>query len=119
MLTTLAELITSARAELRCLDAETAVKEQRENGGTMIDVREPIELEASPAPQSINIPRGILEMKVMDLIPDAEHPVYVHCATGGRATLAAEQLKRLGYKRVTVVTCHADIVRQHQEAIGR
>ena len=36
MLTTLAELITSARAELRCLDAETAGKEQRGNGGTMI-----------------------------------------------------------------------------------
>lgn len=115
MLTTLPELIANARAELRCLNAETAIKEQRENGGTMIDVREPLELEGSPAPHSINIPRGVLEMKVMDLIPDAEHPIYLHCATGGRATLAAEQLKRLGYERVSVITCQADIVRQHQE----
>ncbi len=119
MLTTLPELITRARATLRCLDAETAVNELQATHGTMIDVREPIELEASPAPQSINIPRGILEMKVMDLIPDAAHPIYVHCATGGRATLAAEQLERLGYTRVTVITCPVDAVRQHQENLGR
>jgi rhodanese-related sulfurtransferase len=119
MLTTLPELIATARASLRCLDAEAAMKELQNAGGTIIDVREPVELEASPTPHSINIPRGILEMKVMDLVPDPEQPIYLHCATGGRATLAAEQLERLGYSRVTVITCPADIVRQHQEAMAR
>ena len=56
MLITLPELIANARAELRCLDAETAIKEQQQLGGTMIDVREPVELEASPAE---NIGRSI------------------------------------------------------------
>ena len=96
MFVTLAELIANARADLRCLDAETAMNELQETGGTIIDVREPLELETSPAPQSLNIPRGILEMKVMDIVTDADHPLYLHCATGGRATLAAEQLQRLG-----------------------
>ena len=118
MLTTLPELIASARAELHCLDAKTAMQELQQTVGTIIDVREPMELEASPAPQSINIPRGVLEMKVLDLIPEAEHPIYLHCATGARATLAAEQLKRLGYTRVTVITCPVEIIRQHQQALA-
>ena len=118
MLTTLPELIESARTKLRCLDAETAMRELQENGGTMIDVREPVELESSPAPRSINIPRGILEMKVIDLVPGPAHPVYLHCATGGRATLAAEQLERLGYTCVTVITCPVDMVRKYQETLA-
>ena len=36
--------------------------------------------------------------------------MVLHCATGGRAILAAEQLKRLGYKHVSVIACHAEIV---------
>lgn len=118
MLTTLPELIASARTALRCLDAESAVHEIRDHGGTIIDVREPVEVSANPAPHSINIPRGILEMKVMDVITDADHPLYVHCATGGRATLAAEQLQRLGYTRVSVITCPIDVVRAKQELLG-
>jgi phage shock protein E len=119
MLLTLPELIAKARTNLRCLEAETALKEIQTTGGTIIDVREPVELEASPAPYSVNIPRGILEMKVMEVVTDADHPVYLHCATGGRATLAAEQLERLGYSNVTVITCPIQIVRQHQEAMNR
>lgn len=117
MLTSLPELISNARSHLRCLDAKTAIMEMQKNGGTMLDVREPAELTDLPAPHSLNVPRGILEMKVMDAIPDATHPIYVHCATGGRATLAAEQLERLGYTQVAVVTCAADIVQKQQEAL--
>ena len=115
MLIPLPELLASIRTELRCLDAETAMKEQQKSSGTVIDVREPGELENCRPPLSINIPRGILEMKVMGLLPDANHPIYLHCASGGRATLAAEQLLRLGYKRVSVITCTAEIVLQHQQ----
>lgn len=118
MLTTLPELIASARTALRCVDAETAIHEVMENNGTIIDVREPVEVSATPAPHSLNIPRGILEMKIMDVISDADHPLYVHCASGGRATLAAEQLERLGYTRVAVITCPIDVVRTRQALLG-
>ena len=40
----------------------------------------------------------------------AERPIYLHCATGGRATLAAEQLQRIGYNKVTVISCKAENV---------
>ena len=118
MLTPLPELVAAARANLRCVDAEVAIREIQENNGTIIDVREPVEVSATPAPHSINIPRGILEMKVMDIVPEASHPLYVHCATGGRATLAAEQLERLGYEQVSVITCTIDVVCAQQAVLG-
>jgi rhodanese-related sulfurtransferase len=101
----LSDLIADLRSQLRCLEAAACIDEIRATGGLMIDVRETGEAAAEPTPHSVNLPRGILEMKVTDLAGDPEHPIYLHCATGGRATLAAEQLTRLGYTRVTVMTC--------------
>ncbi len=100
----LAELIAELRSELRCLEAMACIDEIQATGGLIIDVREVGEVAAEPTPHSVNLPRGILEMKITDLAGDPEHPIYLHCATGGRATLAAEQLARLGYTRVTVMT---------------
>jgi rhodanese-related sulfurtransferase len=119
MLKPLAELIAEARTRLRCLDAESAMSELQNNDGTIVDVREPVEVAAIPAPHSVNIPRGILEMKVEELIAAANHPIYVHCATGGRATLAAEQLQRLGYTNVSVITCPISDVCKHQQTLKR
>lgn len=118
MLKTVPELVAQARANLRCVDAATATAEVNENQGTIVDVRELIEVEQLNAPHSLNIPRGILEMKITELVPDENHPLYLHCATGGRATLAAEQLKRMGYQNVTVITCPIDTVREQQSQLA-
>jgi rhodanese-related sulfurtransferase len=118
MLKTVPELVAEARADLRCTDAATALAEIRENDGTIIDVRELVEVNNLAAPRSLHIPRGILEMKITEVIPDENHPVYVHCATGGRATLAAQQLVKMGYLQVTVVTCAVEAVREQQELFG-
>lgn len=116
MLKSVPEMVAEARANLRCINAETAMAEIQENNGTIIDVRELIEVEHLAAPHSVNIPRGVLEMKVGEVLPNSEQPVYLHCATGGRATFAAQQLVKMGYSNVTVITCPIDTVRQHQEA---
>ncbi len=118
MLKTVPELVAQAREHIRCVDAATAMNEVRDNQGTIVDVREMVEVEQLDAPHSLNIPRGILEMKIPDLVPDAAHPLYVHCATGGRATLAAEQLQRLGYERVSVITCPIASVREQQQLLS-
>ena len=115
MLRTVPELLAEVRAELRLLDAQAAMLEVANNSGTVIDVREPAEVQAKPAPASMNIPRGVLEMLVTEKITDADHPIYIHCASGARATLAAEQLERIGYKSVTVISCPIDSVCEAQE----
>ena len=115
MLKTVPELVAEARTGLRCVDAATALKEMKSNGGTIVDVRELVEVNNLAAPQSLHIPRGILEMKITDVIADEAHPIYVHCATGGRATLAAQQLQSMGYTQVSVVTCPVNVVKELQE----
>jgi len=118
MLKTVPELVAEARAQLRCVNTATAMDEIRSNNGTIVDVREMVEVEHLTAPHSINVPRGVLEMKIGELIADEDHPIYLHCATGGRATLAAEQLTKMGYQNVAVITCSIDRVREQQGLLG-
>ena len=118
MLKTVPELVSEAREGLRCLDAASALQEIKENNGTIIDVRELVEVNNLAAPRSVHIPRGVLEMKITEVIPDENHPIYLHCATGGRATLAAQQLVKMGYRQVAVVTCAIDAVKEQQELFG-
>lgn len=115
MLKTVPEIVAEARVGLRCVDAATALSEIRENDGAIIDVRELVEVNNLAAPQSVHIPRGILEMKIADVFPDENHPIYLHCASGGRATLAAQQLENMGYTQVSVVTCPINTVKELQE----
>ncbi len=110
MLMTVPELIAQVREELRLLDAATAMSECADKSGVIIDVREPSEVQVKPAAGSINIPRGVLEMMALEKFKEPGHPIYIHCASGVRATLAAEQLHRLGYNDVTVITCGIDDV---------
>ncbi|QFU77263.1 rhodanese-like domain-containing protein [Halioglobus maricola] len=110
MLKTVPELVTEARAGLRCVDIETAKAELKENNGTVIDVRELVEVSHLEATGSLNIPRGILEMKIGEAVPDENRTLYLHCATGGRATFAAQQLVKMGYRNVTVITCPIETI---------
>ncbi len=105
MLKPLTELIQEVAAHVRAVDAHTAREEALENNGIIIDVREPAEVAANPSPCTTAIPRGVLEVKLPELVPDADRPIYLHCATGGRARLSAEQLQRIGYRNVTAISC--------------
>ncbi|WP_207061543.1 rhodanese-like domain-containing protein [Motiliproteus sp. SC1-56] len=109
MLTPIPELIRSISPNVRTLSAEQALAEAAEHPNSLvIDVREPGEVAERPIKGSINIPRGVLEMKLSTQYNDPQLPIYLHCATGARATLSAEQLQRIGYRNVTVIGCPID-----------
>jgi len=115
MLKSIPALVQEIRANLRCIDASTAMEEIKKCNGVLIDVREPAEFAEKPAPLSTNIPRGLIEMKVATMFPKEDTPIYLHCATGARATFAGEQLQRMGYNTVSVITCSLDEVCSQQE----
>lgn len=106
MILSVPELITQAKKSVQCVSAAQAFTHKE---ATFIDVREPAECAASPVENSLQIPRGVLEMNIAQHCPDPDMEIYVHCASGGRATLAAEQLQRIGYKNVKAISC------QHNE----
>lgn len=112
MLKTIPELLTEAAADLRCIYAQIAIVEIKEKNGLLIDVREPAEHVARPVVGAINIPRGLLEMKLLELEKDSKRAIYIHCASSARAILAAEQLARIGYSNVSVITCNMDEIQK-------
>lgn len=115
MLKPMSELLQQAAQNVQLITAQKAAEELKQNKGLLIDVRESAEHFASPAVGAINIPRGVLEMKIMEIEKDPERPIYLHCASSLRATLAAEQLARVGYTNVNVITCKMDEVQKmHQ-----
>jgi len=108
----LKSLVDEVRLTVSCIDAKTAINECKNNNGVLIDVREPDEFSKGAVDISLNIPRGILEMKVLALYPEPTQMIYIYCASGARATLATEQLNRLGYENVKAITCKlADVIK--------
>ncbi|KAK9680570.1 Thiosulfate sulfurtransferase rdl2, mitochondrial [Basidiobolus ranarum] len=63
----------------------------------IIDVREAFEQEAGIITNAICLPRGILERDIEKQVP-IHKEVVVYCAGGLRSILAAENLKKMGYK---------------------
>ncbi|MEH6649576.1 MAG: rhodanese-like domain-containing protein [Motiliproteus sp.] len=97
----IAELAAPA---IRMLCPKSAYQECRNNpDAIVIDVREPHECQQQPVAGSINIPRGSLEVALPQQVNNPDQPLYLHCASGMRATLAAEQLLRQGYTHVSVI----------------
>jgi rhodanese-related sulfurtransferase len=113
MLKPLTELIAEVSPNIRLVDAKTAHEEIRANNGVLVDVREPPEVEQKPSSATLSVPRGVLEVRLPELVTDPERPIYLHCATGGRARLSAEQLQRIGYRNVSAITCGIDTVCEH------
>lgn len=66
----------------------------RNNGATVLDVRESDEYAAGHVPGAQLLPLGILPVRMQDL-PKNE-PVYVLCQSGGRSAQAAELLHTAG-----------------------
>jgi rhodanese-related sulfurtransferase len=110
MLTTIPELLSQVKKNITCITAEQALPLIKQKDSLLIDVREPNEVEQQAVIGAINIPRGVLEMKMLNLHPDENKQIVVHCATSARASLAAEQLQRIGYKNVAVISCKIETI---------
>jgi sulfur-carrier protein adenylyltransferase/sulfurtransferase len=67
----------------------------------LIDVRESDEYNDGYIPGASWIPRGKLELRIEDAVPDRSAEVVLYCAGGNRSALAAKSLKELGYTNVS------------------
>ena len=100
------DLLEAANSVIERIDGAKA-REMVEQGALLIDLRDTAELEKTGrAAKSHHIPRGILEFRAdpASQFYDAElrfdRPIILHCASGGRAALAAKTLKDMGYQQV-------------------
>lgn len=69
-------------------------------GAVILDVRELNEYRNGHIPGAIWTPRGLLDFKAFEWLPDKEKVYLLYCQTGGRGAVATCDMKKLGYKKV-------------------
>jgi len=87
------------------MDAYLAVV-KNPNGALLLDVRDGEEYDLGHIPGTLNVSRGLLELRIWKPLGypgtvDMNRKIYVTCASGGRAVLAAKTLKDIGFTNVT------------------
>ena len=107
------QLIKDARARIEEIDpsqVNETLEHARTNGSVeaapvILDVREQQEFEQGYIPGAIHVPRGHLETRIEQAIPDRSQRVIAYCSTQNRSALAALTMKELlGYEDVAVMT---------------
>jgi len=71
-----------------------------QHGAPLVDVRTSREYQASHVRGSTNLPLDELERRIVEVAPDKNAPVLVHCQSGGRSATATQKLQSMGYKKV-------------------
>ncbi len=69
----------------------------------VLDVREKDAFEAGHIPGARHLPRGQLELRVNEELPDPTARIVVYCEFGKISTLAAATLRQLGFMRATAL----------------
>jgi molybdopterin/thiamine biosynthesis adenylyltransferase/rhodanese-related sulfurtransferase len=107
------QLIKDARSRIEELDPSQVneiLEAARANGSAddapvILDVREQQEFEQGYIPGAVHVPRGHLETRIEQAVPDRHRRVIAYCSTQNRSALAALTMKELlGYDDVAVMT---------------
>ncbi len=101
-MSTFKELIRSVKSGIREISVAEA-REAQDKGAVVVDVREADEWAQGRVPRALFIPRGFLEQRIEDKVPDKSADVVLYCAGGTRSAFAARTLVELGYTRVSSV----------------
>ncbi len=95
------ELLQKVKGEIDEVDAPHAHELIERDAPALVDVREQDEWDEGHLPGAIHIPRGNLESRIEQALPDRSKPVLLYCAAGNRSAFAAQTLEQLGYERVS------------------
>lgn len=95
------QLVSEAKKEIKEIKPDQLQGMQKSGEKfTFIDVREPDEVAQGAISGSVALPRGQLEYKIDTLTTDKDAPIVCYCGGGGRSALAAQSLKRMGFRNV-------------------
>jgi rhodanese-related sulfurtransferase len=97
------KLCDDARSRIEEIDVNTALREQRESGALLVDVREESEWAAGHAAGAVHLGKGIIERDIEERVPDPRARLLLYCGGGYRSALAADNLRRMGYSNVASV----------------
>ena len=101
-MSTFKDMIRKVKSEIQEVSPEEA--SARAEKAVFVDVREADEWEKGHVPGALFIPRGFLELRIEEQVPDKQSEVIVYCAGGTRSALGARSLQDLGYTNVRSMT---------------
>ena len=66
----------------------------------LVDTREDHEWAEGHIPGACHLSKGVIERDIEEQIPDKEGEIILYCRGGFRSVLAADNLRKMGYKNV-------------------
>lgn len=78
---------------------EGVAEYSKTKGAVLIDVREPDEFAKGHIPGAVNLPLQQF-MKITEIVPDKDTPIFAYCLVGGRTKRACTGFTKLGYTNV-------------------
>src|SRR5215831_6944244 len=102
MAKTYQQVMSEARASVPEVSPDDVRRGLGKNGSgpVLLDVREREEFRQGFVPGALSMPRGFLEMRIEEAVPDKDAHIVAYCQSGTRSLLAGRILKELGYKDV-------------------
>jgi rhodanese-related sulfurtransferase len=95
------EIVTDAKKRIQevTLD-EVKAKLQEGEQFVLIDVREESEFAKDHIPGALHMGKGTIERGIEQKVPDLNTPIVLYCGGGFRSALAADNLRKMGYRNV-------------------
>ena len=94
------DFLQETKGQIDEVDTERARELHESDAALFLDVREQEEWDEGHLPGATHIPRGWLESRIEQAVPDRARPIVVYCAAGNRSAFAAKSLEELGYQDV-------------------
>src|SRR6059058_310489 len=94
------QLLQTARSRVGEITPAELARELQSRKPILIDVREKDEMDQGILPGARPVPRGFLELRIEETVPDRDADVVLYCAGGTRSLLAGKTLQEMGYKKV-------------------
>lgn len=108
MKTTISQLVTEAKEQIRNLSVDEVAARLDSDAITLVDIRERDEIERDGSiPGAVIAPRGMLEFWADPTSPyhreefSPQATTILYCASSGRSALAVRALEQLGYADVS------------------
>ena len=94
------KLVTEVKKHISEISPPEAAAKLNSREAVVVDVRDKDEWDAGHIPGATHVSRGTIEFDIEEEVPDRNALIICHCGGGGRSALAAENLKRMGYRNV-------------------
>lgn len=95
------KLVNETRLRVREFSVdEVKTRLDRGENFVLVDVREESEWAADHLPGAVYLGKGIIERDIEERFPDFNTPLVLYCGGGFRSVLAADNLKKMGYRNV-------------------